>query len=180
MAEYYFDIETYSPAERPDPSKDKIITVQYQRLSTRDGKPEGNLEILTEWDHGSEKEMLDKFRRVFMTGSDFDFIPVGMNLYGFDLIALLSRLNHHFNLNLGMDFHRSRPVIDIKSTLVMMNGGAFKGYHNIMGKTVSGSMIKTWYENKDYPEIMDYIKQEAENFVSKYQLLKSEITKVKL
>ena len=44
MAEYYFDIETYSPQERPDPSKDKIITVQFQRLSTKDGNPEGEIE----------------------------------------------------------------------------------------------------------------------------------------
>ena len=180
MAEFYLDIETYSPNERPDPSKDKIITVQFQRLSTRDGKPEGNLEILTEWDCGSEKEMLERFRRLFITESDFDFIPVGMNLYGFDLIAILSRLNYYFNLNLGMDFYRNRPVIDIKPTLVMMNGGKFMGYQNLLGKTVSGSMIKTWYEAKDYPKIIDYIKQETENFVNKYQLLKSEITKIKL
>lgn len=180
MAEYYFDIETYSPQERPDPSKDKIITIQFQRLSTQDGKPEGDLQILTEWECGSEKELLDRFRRVFITGSDFDFIPVGMNLYGFDLVVLLSRLNYYFSLNLGFDFYRNRPVIDIKPTLVMMNEGRFKGYQDLLGKTVSGSIIKTWYESKDYSKIIDYIKAETTNFIKKYQLLKSEIRKVKL
>jgi hypothetical protein len=40
MPEYYLDIETYSPQVKPDPLKDKIITIQYQRLSTELGKPE--------------------------------------------------------------------------------------------------------------------------------------------
>src|SRR5438445_4944722 len=114
--------------------------------------------------------MLDRFRHVFITGSDFDFIPVGMNLYGFDLVALLSRLNYYFSLNLGFDFYRNRPVIDIKPTLVMMNEGRFKGYQDLLGKTVSGSIIKTWYEAKDYPKIIDYIKEETTNFIKKYQL----------
>jgi len=65
LTEYYFDMETYSPQERPDPANDKIITIQYQQLS-RDGGPDGDLQILTEWDCGSEKELLDRFRKNFL------------------------------------------------------------------------------------------------------------------
>ena len=125
MGEYYLDIETYSPQDKPDPVNDKIIVIAYQKLSTREGNPEEDLQILTEWDCGSEKAMLDIFRGMFLTDYDFNFIPIGVNLYGFDLISILHRLNHHFDLNLGMDFFRTRPVIDVKPTLVMMNKGIF-------------------------------------------------------
>lgn len=179
MTEYYLDIETYSPNERPDPVTDKIITIQYQRLS-RIGSADGELRILTEWDNGSEKNMLDDFRKVFITESDFDFIPVGMNLYGFDLVAIVSKLNYYFNLGLGLEFYRNRPVIDIKSTLVMMNGGMLKGYSDALGKSVPGSMIKEWYEKDDHASILRYVRDEAENFVRKYQVLKSEIMKIQI
>ena len=106
--------------------------MQYQRLSTEDGKPEGDLHILTEWDHGSEKEMLDVFRKIFVTGKDFDFIPIGVNLYGYDLIAIIHKMNYYFNLNLDMTFFRNRPVIDIKPILVIMNRGVLKGYNNLL------------------------------------------------
>jgi len=179
MTEYYLDIETYSPNERPDPAVDKIITIQYQKLS-KSGAADGDLRILTEWDCGSEKNMLDEFRRTFITESDFDFIPVGMNIYGFVLIAIISRLNHHFALNLGLEFYRNRPVIDIKPTLVMMNGGRLKGYSEVLGKSVPGSMIKEWYEKGDHASILKYVADEADNFVRKYQALRDRIMKIQL
>lgn len=49
MAEYYFDIETYPPNEKPNPDTDKIITIQFQRIDLRTGKPIGELKILREW-----------------------------------------------------------------------------------------------------------------------------------
>ena len=49
MAEYYFDIETYSPREKPDPETDKIITIQFQRIDLKTGEPRGDLIILKEW-----------------------------------------------------------------------------------------------------------------------------------
>jgi len=174
LTEYYFDLETYSPQERPDPTNDKIITIQFQKLS-RDGGPNGDLQILTEWDCGSEKELLDRFRKIFFFGSDFSFIPIGMNLYGFDLISLIYRLNHHFNLNLSVELFRNRPVIDIKSILIMMNDGQFKGYNSILGKKQPGNVVRTYYENKDYDKIIEYIKDETANFIEKYQILRKQI-----
>ena len=49
MAEYYFDIETYSPGEKPNPETDKIISIQFQRIDLRTGKPLENPTILKEW-----------------------------------------------------------------------------------------------------------------------------------
>lgn len=182
MPEFYFDVETYSPGVKPDPLNEKIITIQYQRLSTKDGATEGDLQILTEWGLGSEKAMLDAFRKIFLTGNDWDFIPIGVNLYGFDLIAILTRLNYHFNLGLGLEFLRSRPAIDIKPVVVMMNYGKFSTYRNLLGKKES-SKVKDWYEtgNKtgNYQPIIDYVKQEAQSFIRLYQTLKRAIPQIR-
>ncbi len=179
MPEYYFDIETYAPGPKPDPLTDKIITIQYQRLSSESGQPEGDLRILTEWEAGSEKAMLDAFKPIFITERDFDFIPIGENLYGYDLIVLVQRLNHHYNLSLGLSFFRNRPFIDLKPTLVMMNKGRFSGYGVLLGQKGTGAMVKGWYEAKDYPKIVDYIKEEAQSFINAYQILKRELPRIK-
>ena len=179
MTEYYFDIETYSPGMRPDPVNDKIITIQYQQVSTETGEPIGDLKILTEWELGSEKELLSKFKDVFLTGSDFNFISIGVNLYGFDFVALASKFNKYFDLSLGLQFFRDRIAIDLKPILIMMNNGRLKGYTDILGKKHSGNVIKEWYEQKKHDEIIDYIKDEAEHFIEKYQILKKELPKIK-
>jgi hypothetical protein len=179
LTEYYFDIETYSTTRKPDPAKDKIITIQFQELSTIEGKPLDRLNILTEWNLKSERKLLAAFRGRFLTGRDFDFIPIGENLYGFDLISLLHRLNKYFHLDLGMDFFRDRPVIDIKPILVMMNQGNFRDYQRVLGKK-SGHMVRQWYENKDYDKIERYVRREARNFITKYQTLKKQIPRIRI
>ena len=80
MAEYYFDIETYSPKEKPDPETDKIITIQFQRIDLRTGEPRGELIILKEWE-SSEKEIVTQFfNQFFRDGlSVWNFVPVGFN-----------------------------------------------------------------------------------------------------
>jgi len=171
MVDYYFDIETYSPGERPNPTEDKIITIQYQRLS-RDGKPLEPLTILTEWELGSEKALLEAFQKVFLTENPFDFVPIGINLYGFDLLALVSGFNRHFGLNL-LDLLRTRPVLDLKSTMVLACDGNFSGWGEIFGKP-SPNPIKGWYDAgpAGYPQIKDYITREAQKFIRVYQYLK--------
>lgn len=180
MVEYYFDIETYTACDRPDPKTDKIITIQYQELAPSDGHPISDLRILTEWDYKSEKQMLQHFKEIFLAGSPFDFIPVGVNLYGFDLISIIHRLNHHFNLNLGYDLFRDRPVIDIKPVLVIMNKGIFRGYTQFLGKKEAGNMIKSWYDAGDHQKIIEYIQTEAQSFINRYQLLKKELPQLLL
>ncbi len=117
----------------------------------------------------------ETFKKMVIFGSDFSFIPIGMNLYGFDLISLIYRLNHYFNLNLSVELFRNRPVIDIKSILIMMNDGQFKGYNSILGKKQPGNVVRTYYENKDYDKIIEYIKDETANFIEKYQILRKEV-----
>ncbi len=179
MVEYYFDLETYSPREKPDPATDKIITIQFQELSTIDGRPRGDLKILTEWSLGSEKALLNAFKPLFLGRGDFDFVPIGVNLYGYDLICLLHRLNRHFRLGLDIDFLRTKPVIDIKPILVIKNRGEFRNYQRHLGKR-SGSMVAKWYLDEKYGRIENYVRDEAHNFIKKYQILKDRIGRLKL
>ena len=178
MPEYYLDIETYTAGEKPNPTNDRVITVQFQKLNSIDGSAIGPLTILTEWDSGSEKAMLEKFKKLFITKNPFDFVAVGANLYGFDLIVLNRRFNHYFDLGLGLESLVRRPSIDLMSTLIMHNKGLFKGWTDFFGKEMKGDRIKGWYEAKDWLKITDYIELEAKYFVEKYQILMKEIPKI--
>ncbi|HGE72072.1 TPA: hypothetical protein ENX78_14635 [Candidatus Poribacteria bacterium] len=174
MTEYYLDIETCIEGDRPDPLKDRIITIQYQRLDDCRGE-NGKLEILTEWDEGSEKSMLEKFRDIFITNNHFDFIPIGVNLYGYDLIVILKRFKAHGILDIDpFAFFRDRPVIDIKPILVLINRGSFRGYTDIIKKE-HGTKIKEWYNNRNYEKIIEYITQEAQSIIKAYQILKEDL-----
>ncbi len=178
MVEYYFDIETYSPGEKPHVAQDKIITIQYRELSP-DGNPRGDLQILTEWDCGSEKALLEAFIKVFLTENTWDFVPVGFNLYGFDLLSLLLRLNHHFGTSHGLSWFYDKPVLDIKPVLVIMGRG-FKGCGDIFGKQ-SPNPIKGWYESGETgrQQIIDYIVRESNRFISILQSLRWEIPRLR-
>ncbi|MCX5718546.1 MAG: hypothetical protein NT055_01035 [Nitrospirae bacterium] len=139
MPEYYFDVETNATGEKPDIENDEILTIQYQRVSTKTGKPEGQLQILKSWE-SSEKE-----------------------IYGKD-VPLKTLLYHH-------------PSVDIKSILVILNGGEFKGasMEKFCGKKSSGAIVPEWYSKMDYPAIEKYIIDEAEAFLQFYQKLKIEM-----
>jgi hypothetical protein len=180
MGEYYLDIETYSPNLSPDPLKDKIIAIAFQPLSTENGKPRDKLTILTEWDLGSEKSMLSTFRQRFLTGNDFTFVPIGTNLYGFDLIAILHKMNQYFGTHLDFKYFRSKPVLDLKPILVIMHGGEFRDFAAPLGKTQDGSRVKDWYDMKDYSKITTYMIKESQNFIRAYQILKKRIPKIGL
>lgn len=178
MAEFYLDVETYSPTPKPNLREDKIIAIQFEKITTLDGNPEGELKILTEWECGSERDLLSKFREIFLTENPWGFVPVGVNLL-FDLVSLLHRFNYHFKMDLGLDFFNTKPLVDIKSTLVMMNYGRMNRYQELLGKKHYGSEVREWYEKKQYDRILDYIREESENFITKYQVLKRELPNIK-
>ncbi|MEM5793246.1 MAG: hypothetical protein QXY45_02715 [Candidatus Aenigmatarchaeota archaeon] len=77
MTEYYFDIETYSPQDRPNPETDKIITIQFQRIDLRNGKPKEDLIILKEWESSEKQIVTEFFNRFFADRSNvWNFVPV--------------------------------------------------------------------------------------------------------
>ena len=185
MPEYYFDIET-APLERFkgdekasfDPSKAKIISIQYQHLDTMTGMPRGELHILKEWEAGqSEGAIIQQFKKIFIDDGFWQFIPIGNNLV-FDYRFMKYKLKQYCNVD-GLKLG-NRPMIDLKHVLVIANNGSFKGYDKLLQKSDLAANISSWYYTKDWPSIEKYITNEALNFLRAYSILKREIPKITL
>ncbi|MBD3406638.1 MAG: hypothetical protein GF411_11035 [Candidatus Lokiarchaeota archaeon] len=172
MTEYYLDIETLGV----NPERNKLITIQYQQLDTKTGKPTGPLTILKEWE-SSEKEMLRDFLDIINPDNAWDFIPVGYNLR-FELYFLQARLRKILKLDLSDEWlYYDLPRIDVKSTIVMMNKGQFKGssLEWFTKSELHDSQVSIWYARKEYHMIEEYIKDAANRFLHAYQYLKIQL-----
>lgn len=169
LTEYYFDMETTGT----DFDKDEIITIQWQRLGFA-GEPIGELNILKSWE-SSEKEILGNFIPK-LTGYRWDFVFVGKNLL-FDFYMLNQRMKQHnlgeFNLR-NLD---ERITLDISHVLVLMNKGDFRGYEKLIPKTnpLENKDIPRLFRERKFPEIIQYIKDEAKDFIKAFQTLKREM-----
>jgi hypothetical protein len=180
MTEYYFDIETYSPGKYPNPQTDKIITFQFQEIDLRTGKPKGDLEIFKEWQSSEEHIVTEFYKRFFADGLKvWDFIPVG-NRLNFEFRFLISKFDKYLGEKLTSNDLHSRPYIDLKTILVLLNGGNFKGssLDKFSNKTQDGRVIKNYYENEQFNKIEEYIKNETESFLELLQKLISNIHKL--
>lgn len=181
MAEYYFDIETYSPQDRPNPETDKIITIQFQRIDLKTGKPRENLVILKEWESSEKQIVTEFFNRFFAEGLNiWNFVPVGYNL-NFEWEFLISKFEKHLGKKLASkDLHYRIPHLDLKPIVVLLNDGNFVGakLDNFTDKTHDGKAIKNYYGNKQYGEIEKYIKNETESFLKFLQKINSNIRKL--
>ena len=159
MGEFYLDIETTGL----NPTIDKIITIQFQKLDRYTGEPIGELIILKEWE-SSEKEILKEFiSRTDILVGGFNFIPVGYNLnFEHNFLKIRTTIN-----NLPLIDVLNSPFIDLRAIGILMNKGQFKGskLSNITGKQEDGINIPIWYENKDYDKIINYIENETKEFI---------------
>lgn len=185
LPEYYFDIET-APLEESrhdkrasfDPCKSKIISIQYQQLDNRTGRPIRDLQILKEWLPGSsEKSIVEQFRKLFIDNGIWQFIPVGNNL-AFECRFMKYKLKQYCNLDalkLGQ-----RPMIDLKHVLVIANNGSFKGYQRLLCKSGQAANMAQWYYDKNWSMIEQYIRQETLDFIKVYAILKKELPKIAL
>lgn len=164
MPEYYFDIETYSPEKYPNPEKDKIISIQFQRIDLRTRKPNGDLIILKEWESSEESIVKELFHQFFSDGMNvWNFIPVGFNL-NFEWEFLIAKFEKYLGKKLtSRNLHYERPHLDLKPIVVLLNGGGFKGakLDNFTNKPYDGKVIKEWYEKKEFDKIENYIKDET-------------------
>ena len=168
MVEHYFDIETTGL----DPERDKIITIQTQRLVGRTGEPIDEVNILKEWE-SSEKEIIKKMMPLLTCENPFDFIIVGKNLL-FDFMFLNKRAEKYGLKGLDMRCFYNRASLDLKPILVMINDGNFKGYDKVLDKKgkLANVIVPKLYKEKKYREIVKYIKEEARTFTDAYQKLK--------
>lgn len=183
MTEMYFDIEiAYSKQELIDklkagikvpvrPGDCKIITIQYQLLG-KNGLPLTDLKIFKEWE-SSEEEIIKKFWNMLRPETQWDYIPVGHNIY-FDLGMVKERAKIY---NMKMDdwaLYHDKPAIDLKHICIAMNNFEFKGsgLDRFSGKETSGINVPVWYSNMEYGKIIEYIQKETKEFVDFYAKLK--------
>jgi len=169
LVEYYFDTETTGV----DPNKDKIITIQWQRVNGFTGEPIGELQILKEWE-SSEKEILKEFLPNIRC-KPFDFILVGKNLL-FDFSFIGERLKHHNLGEFDLRCAYERVSLDVKHVLVLINKGNFLGYDKVLDKDGTldkqSKLIPQFYKEGKYPRIIEYIEEETKFFLKAYQTLK--------
>ncbi len=172
MIQYYFDIETTGT----EPEKDKIITIQWQRLNESSGDPIGELQILKEWE-ASERAILTAVLPQIQCENCWDFIPIGKNLL-FDFNFLDKRARKHGLNGFDLAYCYSHPHLDLKHVLVLINQGKFKGYDKVLdigGHAVTNKSIPNLYERRMYQDIVEYIKRETELFLKGLKILKSEM-----
>lgn len=192
MTDYYLDIETV-PLEQHksefdsaiknkaiDPSKNKIITIQFQPIWSDSGRPKGDLTILKEWE--SDEESIVKSFAEVMFPKDFPsekihwaFVPIGNNLM-YEFKFLIPRLKQHCRIDVDIF---EKPFLDLKHTLIVMNNGKFAGYSALIGKVGEASNMTDWYYSKQHDKITDYIQREAKGFINNYQIIMREIPNIR-
>lgn len=169
MPRYYLDIETYSRGPRPNPLRDQIITIQYQKIDPY-GEPVGDLAILKAWE-SSEETIVRQFYSKFMENrGTWDFIPVGFNLnFEFDFFRF--KFSKYLGTRMSESDFYSMPYIDMKHLAVLLNSGQFRGsgLDKFSSKPCSGSVIKDYYENRNYEAIEEYIRIETKAFMDFYR-----------
>jgi hypothetical protein len=170
MAEFYFDMETTGF----DFDTDTIETIQWQRLNGFTGEPISELNILKRWE-SSEKEILEAFIPN-LRYSPFDFIFVGKNLL-FDFCFLSRRMKHHDLGEFNLRCLYERVSLDVKPILVIMNNGNFRDYDKVLPKTnpLTNDQIPQLIKEGRFSEVMQYIKDEAQDFIKAYQVFKKEM-----
>ena len=178
MEANYFDIETYSPGEKPDPLTDKILTIQFQKIDLETGEPKGRLQILKEWEEG-EEEMLKFIHKWFFQRNPWNFIPLGFNL-NFEWKFLAAKFKEYGIDDKEMGFYLENiPQIDLK-VLAVLKKGSFMGasLSSISDKQDDGHVIKEFYENKEYEKIVSYVEDETQSFFKLYKEVKENIDKL--
>jgi len=165
----YFDIETTGI----NPEEDRIITIQYQTLAYDDeGKrqngthgslPPTTLTMLKEWE-SNERTILQKAAETL----EFSrprykhwFEPVG-NILSFQGKFLKGRMKKCGLLESGLRFGQFN-LMDLRPLMILVNKGEYDTAH-FFGKTGKNKMVPSWYESKEYDKIVEYVKEEAEDF----------------
>ncbi len=177
MTEYYFDIESWDPntTGRPDAKTGRVVAAAYQPIAF--GRPRGPLKILKGWEGGDETKILKSVAQLGVLDLEpdpFGFVPVGTNL-DFDLGFLIARMAladvRRSSVEETLRIFRDKPRIDIKTCLLLMNEGRFKGsgldsFTSL--KRGKGNTVLGLWERRDYTAIETYIRREAAGFFDVY------------
>ena len=175
----YFDIET-APLEEfkdeskrfgskwggiRDPNKTKIITIQYQSLEYDTGKPVDDITILKEWEE-SEESIIKNFVEVIDPSDKWLWNPVGNN-FSFEWSHIIPKIKKYCDIE--FDILQQVRILDLKGIAMLINGGELKGYSKIFNKKNLAVNMEDWYYNKEYDKIIDYIKNETDDFTDAFQ-----------
>jgi len=133
---------------------------------------------LKRWE-SSEKEILETFIPNLRC-KPFDFIIIGKNLL-FDFCFLNQKMKLYNLGELDLRCLYERVSLDIKPILVLMNNGNFMGYDKMLPKTnpLTNDKIPQFIKDGKYSEVEQYIKDETQDFLKAYQILKREVPKLK-
>jgi len=180
MSLYYFDIETTGI----EPGINMVVTIQYARL-TKDFEPAMDLEVLGVWEFKSERELIKKFLEDSKFFEDnFAFVPVGVNLI-YDILFIYTRAKHYKLVNKPfIDILRSKPFIDLKPILVIINRGEFREFTKFVGRykqtEIRGNDVPTLYARKDYDSIVKYVKDEYQAVLEVLKQIKKALERLQL
>jgi hypothetical protein len=174
-----------------DPRRDKIVTIQFRRLSDLKPGEVAPLTVLREWEHPQgEKGILAEFaKRTGYYSNKWACVMVGFNL-DFEKSWLWSKgiRYGHITAKLGMaDPHEfERPCIDLQHWAYLANANAkrppeamgetpnmFYGasLSNYSRKRGSGSYVTELYHQRRHAAIEDYVQQEADSFLELWNTL---------
>lgn len=176
MPNFYLDIETTGVNKETD----KIITIQYQQIDSFTGKPNGDLIILKEWE-SSEQSIVEEIYYKLTSDNVWAFVPVGTNFI-FDFTFLFAKFKKYgFKCPELSDYLFKKPMIDIKSTLILANNMGFKGsgLDQMSKKQTDGRNVPDWYLGKSYGKIEAYIVQETESFMEVFQKILNNLVNLK-
>ncbi|MHA1480124.1 MAG: ribonuclease H-like domain-containing protein [Candidatus Thorarchaeota archaeon] len=175
LTHYYLDIETLGL----DPTKDKIIMIQFQELDSKTGATRGEFTMLKEW-LSSEKEILEQFIEKLNPEDVWSFVPVGHNLR-FELQFLQVRARKLLDFELTDKWiHYQLPRIDIRDTMILMNEGKFKGTSSdwLVKKQLNNEQIPELYANGEYLQLVQRITDETKRFLHAYRYLKKRLPEI--
>ena len=174
MPAYYLAMEGYTVGEKPDPTVDTLISIQYQKIDLTSGEPLGELKILKVWE-SSEQSIVTAFYNQFFKPEMpvTHFIPVGMMLdYEYEMIISKFR-KYNLPMITSYQLYYQRPRFDLRPVIVLLNDGRFTGasLDAFSPKKYDDSHMKKWYEKKEFKKIEHYIGEETAAFLKLLQYL---------
>jgi DNA polymerase elongation subunit (family B) len=122
MKRVYLDIETYSKGDEPSVNDEVVaIGVMEEGLSGQ--------RLFTEWEYGSEREVIRKFYKALRVYSEQRVMVIGFNILRFD-IPILSFKGVQYGVGDAQkiyDLWHKLFTIDYMQVALPLNGMMFKG-----------------------------------------------------
>jgi hypothetical protein len=109
--------------------------------------------------------------------SVWNFVPIGYNLI-FDLTFLWAKFKKYGLDCIPLDrFIYEHPLIDIKYSLIIAKNLDFKGsgLDKMTNKKTDGRNIPTFYKNKEFDKIDEYVVQETKSFLECLEKLRTKL-----